>query len=339
VQTSHAHAPLSFKLCHPRTNNRGQRRRERARRSQRAFRTRRAAVLQDLRAENARLKAVIGRTVEAAGVRIQLPTPMSSCPSFVSCPDTEQQRQPDDTQGRPEDRVPTETKPCYPAIPHRPSVMTFRLDSGILDSGDRITLPPLDIAPYLGANRHSLAAQIYWYCTEASLTLLYALGGQHPARAAVIAAHHPVFAEMLRYTATMCSYHYIIALAEARLEFCRVGSCGGDNAAAMRDSASMAVPQRVEEVAGRENRVSEEWWGPDRVAQAVGETLRGRELGQLETAASEGGLESAAARSVPRSLVHALWERSTCFGDGPRWKVSCVAKLLAWAAGDLMLLR
>ncbi|KAF3771074.1 hypothetical protein M406DRAFT_67408 [Cryphonectria parasitica EP155] len=207
--------------------------------------------------------------------------------------------------------------------PQQSSCMTFRLNCGLLGgptSLGRIVDPPLDIAPYLGPNQHSLAAQIYWYCTETSLNFLYQLAGQDPSRIASVAQHHPIFATMLRHVSTFCSHNYLIALAEARLEFYRVGYCKADNLAAIRDSG-LLLRQRVEQEYNMAGQDLEEWLNVTKVARVVEERLQSRELRRLEAAVRNDGTD-VTARKLLEAFIHKFWLESTCFGDGPRWKSS-----------------
>ncbi|KAK1754529.1 hypothetical protein QBC47DRAFT_361585 [Echria macrotheca] len=308
-----------------------QRRRERARISQRAFRIRQAAELSALREENARLKAAIGhvadavqthdrpalRTVirnaaEAAGLKSGSPADRDTSESII-IPPTESAAPTSTTP--PGDMFQTAFSLCAPV----PEICcsTFRLDSGLLSlpSGDDhgIINPPADVALYLGANRHTLAGQLYWYCTEASLALLYRLGGREPSRARVIASGHPFFVGMLRYVATLCSTSYIIALAEARVQFFRLGYCSAENPAAAEYSSTM-VRERIETVhrLGEEEAaaagVEGEWWGPRDVEHVAYSSLT--------------------AGKTREKFIHQLWLGATCFGDEPRWRASRVMTLV-----------
>lgn len=213
--------------------------------------------------------------------------------------------------------------------------MTFRLNCGLLAypiNPGRIVDPPLDIAPYLGPNKHTLAAQIYWYCTATSVNLLYQLAGQQPSRISSVAQQHPVLAAMLKRVSTFCSYNYILALAEARLEFYRVGSCNADNFAASRDSG-LLLRQRVEQEYDVMGQDLEEWSSTAAAARIVEQRLQGRELRRLKAAIRNDGTD-VAARSLLEAIIHKFWTESTCFGDGPRWKASYIseqAELLAQA--------
>ncbi|RYO74034.1 hypothetical protein DL766_000001 [Monosporascus sp. MC13-8B] len=325
-----------------------QRRRERARLSQRAFRIRQATTLRDLREENARLKGVIKNVVEvsqsgdppalrsaihkaaaAAGLASELchdsiaPSDITSAAAGLSTGSSWALMSSGVEQQRALLTEQADSVASHHLGPQQSSCMTFRLDCGLLGwptSLERIVDPPLDIAPYLGPNQHTLAAQIYWYCTETSVSLLYQLAGQQPSRIASVAQHHPVFVAMLRHVSTVCSHNYLLALAEARLEFYRVGYCKADSPAAMRDSA-LLLRQRVEQEHNVTGQGLEEWFSATKVARIVGETLLSRELRRLEAAIRNDGTD-VAARRLLETFIHKFWLQSTCFGDGPRWKES-----------------
>lgn len=228
------------------------------------------------------------------------------------------------------------TQDADPVVAHdfgqqQSGCMTFRLDCGLLTfpSGlSRMLEPPLDIAPYLGPNQQTLAARIYWYCTETTVSLVYQLTGHDPGKVAFAAQNHPVLADMLRYVSTSCSYNYLLALAEARLEFYRVGSCKADNLAATRDSA-LLLRQRVEQVHDAEGYDLEEWSTATAVARIVEDKLSGRALRRLEAAVRNDGTDVEAEKLL-KVFIHSFWFKSTCLGDGPRWKASYIDERAAW---------
>lgn len=351
-------------------NERRQRRRDRARVSQRAFRARQATTLRDLKEENARLKRLIKDVVEipesddptalrfairkaaeAAGLAPEVSHPSSASSGLGSLAHS------DSTTSAPAE-VSTEpsrglipsgvvqqqtlpTRYADSAGPHdlgprQSSCMNFSLNCGLLAypiSPGRIVDPPLDIAPYLGPNKHTLAAQIYWYCTETSVNLLYRLAGQQPSKIAAVAHHHPVLGAMLRRVATFCSHNYILALAEARLEFYRVGYCKADNFAATRDSG-LLLRQRVEQEYDVADEDLEEWSTTTAVARVVEERLQGPELRRFEAAIRNDGTDIVA-RNLLEAFIHKFWLESTCFGDGPRWKASYISERVEWLAQAL----
>lgn len=337
--------------------------------SQRAFRARQATTLRDLKEENARLKrlikdlvevsqsdepialrSAIRKAAEAAGLAPEasnhssassgsgslVHSAITSTPAEVS---TESPWGPM-ASGVEQQQTPP-TKYAVSLVPHdlgpqQSSCMNFRLNCGLLAypiSPGRIVDPPIDIAPYLGPNKHTLAAQIYWYCTETSVNLLYQLAGQQPSKIAAVAQHHPVLGAMLRRVSTFCSYNYILALAEARLEFYRVGYCKADNFAATRDSG-LLLRQRVEEEYGVAGQDLEEWSTTTTVARVVEERLQGPEMRRLEAAIRNDGTDLVARRLL-ETFIHKFWLESTCFGDGPRWKAPSISERAEWLAQAL----
>lgn len=353
------------------TDRRNQRRRERGRISQRAFRVRQTAVLRDLREENARLKRVIknmveisqsgdrlslisaiNKVAEAAGLNSEISHWSTSGTGSGSLAQSDITRTADDVSIEstlalmPSEVQQREALPINDAVsvipddfgPQQSSCMTFRLNCGLFAfpiSVGRVFDPPLDIAPYLGPNQQTLAAQIYWYCTETSVSLIYQLAGKQPSRIASVAQSHPVFAVMLRRVSTFCSYNYILALAEARLEFYRVGYCQADNLAAARDSGIL-LRQRVEQTHGYDiaGQDPEEWSTATTLARVVEQRLQDRELRRLEAAIRDDGTD-VFARSVFEAFAHNFWIQSTCFGDGPRWKASYIHEQSEWLAQAL----
>lgn len=337
--------------------------------SQRAFRVRQVTTLRDLREENARLKRVIKDMVEVsqsedwpairsairkaaeeADLTSKFPHHSSSSSepgshvhsaitSATAAVSTESPREL--MSSCVVQKQALQTKDADSAVhhdpgPHQTSCMTFRLNCGLLAypiSPGRIVDPPLDVAPYLGPNKHTLAAQIYWYCTQTSVGLLYKLAGQQPSKIASVAQNHPVFATMLKQVSTFCSYNYILALAEARLEFYQNGSCRADNFAGTRDSG-LLLRQRVEQEYDVSGHNLEEWSSTTTVARVVEERLQGPELRRLEAAIRNDGTD-AVARSLLEAFIHNFWLESTCFGDGPRWKSSYISERAGWLARSL----
>ncbi|KAL0929720.1 uncharacterized protein CTRU02_215363 [Colletotrichum truncatum] len=332
-----------------------QRRRERARLSQRAFRIRQATTFRELQEENARLKesikevvkvsqrndtpalrSAIHRAAAAAGVSSEL-YHYDSAPSNTSSTTADLSTAPPPafmSPGLERQEVLLKKQADSAALHYlglQPSSMTFRLNCGLFSlptSPERMMDPPLDIEPYLGPNKKTLAAQLYWYCTETSLSLIYQLAGQQPSRIASVAQHHPILADMFRNVFPLCSPYFLLALAEARIEFYRVGYCKADNLTALKDSA-LLLRQSVEKECHLAGQDLGDWLNSTKVAQVVTESLQSQELMRLEAAIRDDGTD-VPARRLLETFIHKFWLKATCFGDGPRWNASYVSRLVEW---------
>lgn len=298
------------------------------------------------------LHSAIQNVAEAAGLGLEVPLPSVSGvePDNVLHSDitsTADNLSADSPRGLMQSGVEPQqallAKDAGSVVPHepgpqqqKPSCMTFRLDCGLLAysiSPGRIVDPPLDVAPYLGLNKNTFAAQIYWYCTKTSVSLIYELAGQQPSRIASAAQQHPVLTDMLRQVSNFCSYSYILALAEARLDFYRFGYCRADNLAATRDSG-LLLRQCVEKEYDAAGRDLEEWSTTSTVARVVEERLQGNERTRLEAAIRNDGSD-AVARNFLDAFIHMLWLEGTCFGDGSRWRLPYITEKADWLAQAL----
>ncbi|KAH8678451.1 hypothetical protein BX600DRAFT_149469 [Xylariales sp. PMI_506] len=190
----------------------------------------------------------------------------------------------------------------------------------------RVVDPPSDILPYLGAHIDSLAAHIYWTYTEVAVTMMKRIlrrgdGWQE------LAAHPAIRRAIANAKAepALSNLQYMIALAEARLEFWRYGHASGDNAAAERDSG-VVLYERVKPHHAARGIDPEDWLRPEGVEAMVRQWMRGAAWDRLQEmlegsgAGSGAGSQNFGARQALETLMTRLVTDGICFGDGPRWK-------------------
>ncbi|EMR67429.1 hypothetical protein UCREL1_5550 [Eutypa lata UCREL1] len=177
-----------------------QRRRERGKLSQRAFRKRQSKASQDTREQNEKLKAAIEELVRVAGCndRPELRKAIRNA-ALIAGVDARELDGPDDggegavhfnnvdidtaainvisiISGEPDPAITIGPPDFYPptaaassSSQQRRRPLSPRLDYGLWFEGTsfmRLVDPPLDIVPYLGEGMYTLAGRINWACTE-----------------------------------------------------------------------------------------------------------------------------------------------------------------------------
>ncbi|GAP87548.2 hypothetical protein SAMD00023353_0900070 [Rosellinia necatrix] len=141
------------------------------------------------------------------------------------------------------------------APPPQPSGrVSPRLDYGIwVGSGLRVTKPPVEIVPFLGAGRYTFAGQVYWACADYTISLCRLVTSPHappspwfdhhshshsrptttspPPRLTPREAEDRIWA-VLRHSPPLRNVRLAQALAEAQRAFLDTGALGGDSPAA-----------------------------------------------------------------------------------------------------------
>jgi len=184
-------------------------------------------------------------------------------------------------------------------------------------------IPPADVVPYIGANEHTLAGQIYWGCFDYIQPLLPQEGHQGLYSVEYLNKLHPILARIFDDYEVMPSIPYMLAMAGARQEFRKLGRCSGSNAAAEVDSGIL-LRQKIERNYKARGENIDTWIEPLFIVEALKKLLEPCKLSELE----------AAVRDVGDVYVKTQWEEFRiklafsykCFGDGPRWKSDEVAK-------------
>ncbi|KAI0166973.1 hypothetical protein GGR52DRAFT_556318 [Hypoxylon sp. FL1284] len=338
------------------------RRRERGRRSQAGFRKRQAEANQRVKEQNGRLRRAVERLVgatrgdespellrsilhvaEAAGVDVdggagQHPLQADAARAAQTQTATAGPKPAKHVRTPPahaeDDVVISATTRDYAASsPQAPSNPPARLACGLwLDDQHymRISVPPGDIVPYLGAGARTFAGLLFWALMEQVRGDLSRGGGDDNRRDfEVVTARSLTHSRATRGWAV----RYVEAMVEARLEFRRTGSISQRLASAAEPDLGFVVRDRVAadyrargvdpdqvfvSTAGIERRVR------GMVGDAAFRVLEAVARGE----SGKGGDEQSRLYEV---VKRRLQDSCICFGDGPRWSVDTVdAIFLDW---------
>ncbi|KAI0124152.1 hypothetical protein BJ170DRAFT_73756 [Xylariales sp. AK1849] len=183
----------------------------------------------------------------------------------------------------------------------------------------RINTPPEDIVPYLGAGRYTLAGQLFWSVMEHGLALC-----QH--------LHHPetfdnALAKLSRLMVHSKALHelpfsYVKAMAEARLEYGKLGYMSADYASAGERESGLALKRMIDEDYLSRGKDTSVWLTPTALERRARMILGVDGFMKLETAwrSADG---TRANKSISATMTK-LMDDFVCFGDGPRWNVKVV---------------
>ncbi|CAJ2504905.1 Uu.00g122990.m01.CDS01 [Anthostomella pinea] len=190
----------------------------------------------------------------------------------------------------------------------------------------RITIPPDDILPYLGAGAQTFAGVLFWSLMD------LAQKGFVSDDAAAARTNAVVVRRGLGHAEATAGWEvrHVRAMVESRQEYKRTGSISPRYAAVAEPDLGIAV----------RDAISAEYRGrgldPDRFVSTLGVEKRvrgmvgGRTFAVLE-AAARGGVDPALCRLFERDVKGRLYETAICFGDGPRWSVDIVDGIfLSW---------
>ncbi|CAI6093838.1 unnamed protein product [Clonostachys chloroleuca] len=321
-----------------------ERRRERGRRAQAAFRQRKAKLSNELEERNLQLIQGIERLVsvatgeerpevlaainylaDAAGLDTKVPlrhqqqTPTDSEKDESSHSEILKEDVVFDlaTRGTVQNRYQEIASPSTPS----------RLDCGMwVDPAHymRVSLPPEDIIPYIGSGADTFAGRLFWSVMEHSQS---GCTGRHV---------HPRLSDLMSKAVDHCkvtqevNLSFVKAMAQARLEFKNTGSISPKNAAAGEPDLGMVICERIKRDY-LERGKNPDVWLP---SVAIEAHLRRR----IDDPAAFRLLEDAARgegdptlRTLLENIQCRLFDNTICFGDGPRWHVDVVDCLfLEW---------
>ncbi|KAI1391055.1 uncharacterized protein F4822DRAFT_426909 [Hypoxylon trugodes] len=334
------------------------RRRERGRRSQAGFRKRQAEATQNLQEQNRRLKSAIEKLVsstrgdehpellntifdvaEAAGIDAQRPAQQSTVnqlrpkpsgtPPILACAI--------DGDAKEDFTIDIAAKDIDRNAGATNSYLSDNSNSTGSDSSSperltcgiwlnplhylRVSIPPDDIIPYLGAGSQTFAGIMFWSVMDHGQNKCTRPHGDTEALLRRALSHSRVTQDW--------GVKYIHAMVEARQEYKSTGSISPEYAAAAEPDLAMVVCGRVEE------EYYARGMDPNSYLSCVGIEKRVRRmLGEdtfkvLNTVAQGGG--DPVLRDLWKMLECRLAESCVCFGDGPRWGVDVVDGLfLGW---------
>ncbi|KAI0449380.1 hypothetical protein F5B21DRAFT_509241 [Xylaria acuta] len=240
-----------------------------------------------------------------------------------------------------------------------------RLDYGIwVDSrrATKVSNPPHQIMPFLGAGRWTFAGQLYWACADYMISLCRLVTTPHtPTSWFGDLSHSPNPREaedrvwdLLQHSSPLRNVRLAQALVEAQRAYRDVGWIPGDSPVVtsgegQEDTTTLLCKEVEADYASR---------GYDLSAWMTISQLEGHMRRQLGTAAFE-RLERAAVavaaangpalkavddggvlavhdeevKGITRLLIKNLAESYRCFGDGPRWRADRVSVLFTEKMG------
>ncbi|KAF4460224.1 hypothetical protein FALBO_12990 [Fusarium albosuccineum] len=300
-----------------------ERRRERGRRSQAAFRKRQAQANRALEDQNRRLINGIQRAVDAvhgderpellnvifdlaatAGLDTTRPRPQKPV-MHIEDEDITINAATGGFIHRSRDPIGSASSNLSPAKPQR-------LDCCI--SWDpqhyrRVSLPPQDIIPYLGPGAKTFAGRLFWSVME------HAESGckdMHPDRSTVVKSGlgHSKATQNVKTS-------FIQRMVKARLEYKKTGSISPEHASAAEDDLGMVLRNSIETDYRSRGKDPGQWLSCVAIEQRV-EKIAGRSAFiALEKAVQEEG--DAALQESSSAVKCRLFDTAVCFGDGPRW--------------------
>lgn len=218
-----------------------------------------------------------------------------------------------------------------------------RLDYGLWIDQDRfikIFEPPLDIRPYIGPGRHTVAGYITWACLhygyaclqEAMTTLTYVgqdVKGDLVRSLPPGSASRQAFDLSLRHSRHLHDIAFITALVKARIDFHDLGYTQS-NTRGSDEISRQTLEGRVKADLRNRGVRMDQWWS----ALDIEAHLRTR-IGVLKFSTLQRALvnEQAMETQLIMPLAQSLAHRAVCFGEGPRWNTIDVTALVsAWVS-------
>ncbi|OAG38516.1 hypothetical protein AYO21_07338 [Fonsecaea monophora] len=230
-----------------------------------------------------------------------------------------------------------------------------RLDYGIWLDPERflkIVDPPLDIRPYIGARKHTVAGRIAWAALDYGYACLQeAMMTSQPATTFTAStatgarkskadwltllppesAGRRAFDRSLRHSTPLHDVAYMMDLVAARIEFrqqgyMRANTRGADEIARQAMAGSVAAELRVRGVR------MDQWWSALDIEAHVQTEMGVWDFAAWQMALCGGNQETNNSHAeLIMPLVESLGHSGVCFGDGPRWHVPRVKALVrAW---------
>lgn len=308
-----------------------QRGRERGRRSQAAFRKRQAQSNHALADQNAFLKQGIQRLLDAAqgderpemlGIFREL-----AVAADIEAPPKVSMVGPvlESTEASDSDITTTDVTSYQSfsniSLPISPSQSTpYRLECSMwLDPLHylRVSLPPQDILPYLGAGAETFAGLLFWSVMEHYQTVCT----QHNART--------VIQKGLRHSKATQDIKpsFIETMAKARVEYKQTGSISQAHAVAAEKDLGLVLCNLIETEYRSTGKDPDQWLSCIGIEKRLRKSMNHDELDNMRKAAL--GRENTVLYHLLEDVKCRLYDNCVCFGDGPRWDVRMVDELFA----------
>ncbi|KAI0977616.1 hypothetical protein F4678DRAFT_20040 [Xylaria arbuscula] len=348
------------------------RRRERGKQSQARFRKRQAQATEEMRAENDKMKAAIAEVVKATqrsdrpGLLRAVRAAADVAGVDFSGLDEERIEEDGETGGKEpassasgsagdspsarQRRSNSPTNEVWEGVSRLYSMsstsgrLSPRLDYGIWIDPSRtvkVSKPPAEIVPFIGAGRYTFSGQLYWACTEYLISLCRAVTTPHlqtawfacstNSRPTPQEAEHRL-GRVLQHTPPMPSVRLAQALAESQREYRDSGYMAGDSPACSDEVCSLWREQLSVAYVERGSDLSV-WMNLTELERHVRQQLGYEAFSRLESTIAACCITHTSTaidqevRAVVRLLMKNLAESYTCFGDGPRWRTDTVSAL------------
>ncbi|KAF5704511.1 hypothetical protein FGLOB1_8498 [Fusarium globosum] len=308
-----------------------QRRRERGRRSQAAFRKRQAQSNHALADQNTRLKQGIRRLLDAArgderpemlgifrelAVAADIEAPPSVFQKETACSSTG----PSDSDITTTDTTSFQSfsNISLPITPPQPT--QYRLECSMwLDPLHylRVSLPPQDILPYLGTGAETFAGLLFWSVMEHYQTVCT----QHNAKALIQKGlEHSKATQDIKPS-------FIETMAKARVEYKQTGSISQAHAVAAEKDLGLVLCNLIETEYRSTGKDPDQWLSCIGIEKRLRKTMSYDELDNMRKDAL--GRENTVLYHLLEDVKCRLYDNCVCFGDGPRWDVKMVDELFA----------
>ncbi|CVL03171.1 uncharacterized protein FPRN_00086 [Fusarium proliferatum] len=305
------------------------RRRERGRRSQAAFRKRQAQSNHALADQNARLKQVIQRLLDVAqgderqemldilrelALAADIEAPPSVSQIETVCPSTG----PSDSDIITTDATSFQSFSSISLPISPPQSTQYRLECGMwLDPLHylRVSLPPQDILPYLGAGAETFAGLLFWSVMEHYQTVCT----QHNAKTVIQKGlKHSKATEDIKPS-------FIETMAKARVEYKQTGSISQAHAVAAEKDLGLVLCNLIETEYRSTGKDPDQWLSCIGIEKRLSKTMSHDELDEMRKAAL--GKGNTILHHRLEDVKCRLYDSCVCFGDGPRWDVKMVDEL------------
>lgn len=289
--------------------------------------------------DQVKLNHAIAQAGEATGLEVvdqraqshpshtSLEVPSKTSPMYVATADCSEV---------PTDRDTFRSLSCQP----RSGRFSPRLGYGIWLDPDRfirITEPPLDILPYIGPGKYTVAGRISWACLDYGYACLQEAMMTRAANRTnkddwltslpLGSAARRAFDRSLRHSKPLQDVAYIMDLVEARMEFQKEGYMRGNTRGSDEISRQVLQGSVANDLRTRGVRL-DPWWS----ALDIQAYLQTR-MGIPNFSALQIALCSQQAEQIElfMPLAQSLGHNAVCFGDGPRWNVPLTeAFISAW---------
>lgn len=310
-----------------------QRRRERGRRSQAAFRKRQARAAQDLTEQRQQLITQVRRVLDTAkgDERPEMLEALRRLAEVAGIDFTKQVLyegiKSSSISDITIDVATRDTANSFSLLKDDPSGLltpssapSQRITCSVWLNPDhymRISLPPQDIIPYIGPGSKTFAGRLFWSVLE------HCQGGckDHHAEPTTI------MQQGLRHSKVMedVKVPFIKAMVDARLEYKRTGSISPEYSGAAEEDLGMVVHEQIKEEYRARGKDPGMWLSCVAIEKRVRDMAGSVLFSELEKAA--GGQGNPTLTALLCSVECRLCDTGVCFGDGPRWNVEIVDRL------------